>query len=81
MRAIEDVIEVHPEKCAGCMSCQLICSFTFTQSFNPLEAYILVDVTGRMGEKIKFTDDCTACGICAKYCSYGALEVKGGGEK
>ena len=76
MRTIDDVIEVHPENCAGCQACQLICSFTFTQSFNPLEAYILIDLTGRMEKRIRFTDDCKLCSICAKYCAYGALELK-----
>jgi Fe-S-cluster-containing hydrogenase component 2 len=73
-------IEVRPEQCAECLSCQLICSLTHTNSFNPLKAKILIDWTGRRPEKISFADDCLDCGVCADYCAYGALRRKGESE-
>ncbi|MFB0563373.1 MAG: 4Fe-4S binding protein [Candidatus Lokiarchaeia archaeon] len=72
-------IEVHPENCVGCLTCQLACSFTHTDRFNPLSARIKVEWYPD-GSKISFTDQCTDCGTCAEYCFYGALE-KIEGEK
>lgn len=69
-------IEVHPEKCSGCLSCQLACSFTNLKSFNPLKAEIIID--WRKDNSITFTPECTDCGVCVSYCHYGALERKGG---
>lgn len=66
-------IRVHPKNCVGCLTCQLACSFTYTDRFNPLEARIIVEWSPE-GSKIVFTDECTNCGICAEYCFYGALE-------
>lgn len=66
-------VRVHPENCVGCLTCQLACSFTYTDRFNPLEARIIVEWSPE-GSKIVFTDECTDCGICAEYCFYGALE-------
>lgn len=58
-------------KCTGCLSCQLICSYTYTGCFNPLRAFIRINLRDEGG--IEFTDACTNCGLCAEYCSYGAL--------
>jgi len=73
MKNVEEVIEVHPQKCASCLSCQLICSFSFTKAFNPLKAWINIDWMREGVNKITFSDDCKACGLCADYCAYGAL--------
>ena len=69
-------IETHPENCTGCLSCQLACSFTKEKAFNPLKARILVDWTGFSEPKLSFTPDCDTCGVCVRYCAYGALEFK-----
>ena len=70
---IEDIL-INPEKCTGCLSCQLICSFTFTRAFNPLAARVMIDYTN--GMSIHFTDECTGCALCAKYCLYGAIALR-----
>jgi len=66
-------IIVHEENCTGCLICQLHCSFTYTKAFNPSKSYILVERHNHENS-ISFKDECNDCGICAKYCLYGALE-------
>jgi len=69
-------IEVHPERCTGCLICQLRCSFEYTPNiFNPSKARIVIDPTNR--QKISFTEECNNCGLCARFCLYDALEIKG----
>jgi len=71
------VIDVRPEKCTGCLICQLACSLVHHKLFNPSLAKISIKFVGDERE-ITFTEDCDRCGTCAKFCAYGALEVKGG---
>lgn len=69
-------IEVRPERCTGCLICQLRCSFEYTPNiFNPSKARIVTYPTD--GRKISFTEECNNCGLCARFCVYGALEIKG----
>ena len=73
-------ILIHSKNCVGCLRCQLLCSITFQEVFNPAEAWINIQrVNEGFDYEISFTDDCTYCGICAKDCSYGALELRKGG--
>ncbi len=61
------------DRCTGCLNCQLICSFTYNEIFNPDLAHIQIG-RGLDDEKsAAFTDDCIQCSICADYCIYGAL--------
>ncbi|HIE16769.1 MAG TPA: hypothetical protein EYP71_01050, partial [Dehalococcoidia bacterium] len=66
-------------KCAGCMTCMLRCSFRFDGAFNLASSKIQVRrLVGRPSEfEITFTDGCDACGICVRYCPYGALTKQG----
>ncbi len=77
-----ELFAIQSEHCAGCLSCQLRCSLAFHREFNPARARILVEpvdgIAGR-GNTVTFTPECTACGICVRYCSYGALKFKGEG--
>jgi len=66
-------IHVDTRKCAQCLLCQLMCSFTHTKSFNISESRINVDIAKRA---IDFTDKCNNCGVCARYCAYGALMIE-----
>jgi ferredoxin len=70
-------------KCAGCMTCMLRCSFKAAGSFNFAAAKIRVTrLLNQPNEfKILFTDECDACGICVKYCPYGALTRKKAGKE
>ena len=78
MRLVTDKIRTIPEMCSGCLMCQLACSFAFTQSYNPVEARILI----KEGDddiapfRISFAEECNNCGLCVKYCFYGALKIE-----
>ena len=47
-------ISVDSEKCTECMCCQLICSLTYTGSFNPERAAIII----KPPDEIRFTEEC-----------------------
>lgn len=66
-------IQIHPEKCTGCLRCQLACSDVHTRTFNPSEAKIIVVFSG-VDCSISFLPDCDACGMCADHCFYDALQ-------
>ena len=68
-------IVVDASKCVGCLVCELRCSLRFEKAFSPAKAAISIrSVVGSHGEyDISFSDRCDNCGICARYCSYGAL--------
>ena len=80
-RAKGPPIRVYPEKCTGCFVCKLRCSLRFEKAFKPGKAAIKVRrLVGQENEfSISFTEECDNCGICARYCLYGALvgEKKG----
>ena len=66
-------IRVTPERCTGCLRCQLACSERYTGAFNPLAARILVDGSG-VYSRIEFSIACDQCALCVTQCLYGALE-------
>ncbi len=66
--------------CAGCRVCQMLCDLTYNRKtgiLNPKRAHI--KVTGQFpkpgGFKIEL-EECSGCGICAKFCPTGALSVQ-----
>jgi NAD-dependent dihydropyrimidine dehydrogenase PreA subunit len=68
---------VDPAQCVGCALCQLRCSFRFTKTFRPSEAKISVDWNeSSRSYEVALADDCDHCGLCARYCVYGALIVE-----
>lgn len=69
------LIRADASKCAGCMMCMLCCSFRLDGMFNLAAARIQIrKLLGQANEfEITFTDECDNCGICARYCPYGAL--------
>lgn len=61
-------------KCVGCITCELICSFKERNLFNPLKAAIKIDrIRGGAEYGIAFTDECNDCGLCVRYCTHEAL--------
>ena len=64
-----------PARCVGCLTCELRCSLRFEKAFNPALAAIRIRrLVGQDREyDIEFTERCDNCGICARYCPYGAL--------
>lgn len=74
MGAGQHPILAYPEKCTGCLRCQLRCSWTYVSAFNPSESYIQVEL-GDVN-RISFTELCNACGFCVDECPFGALELE-----
>jgi ferredoxin len=66
-------------KCAGCLVCELRCSLKSEQAFNPGRAVIRIRrrIGGENPFAIAFTETCDQCGLCARYCPYGALARAG----
>ena len=64
---------INLEKCTGCLNCQLICSFTYNDIFNPDLARIKIERTVADEKKTHYTDECIQCLLCVDYCIYGAL--------
>jgi ferredoxin len=77
-------ISIDAARCTGCRICELRCSLRFEKAFNTARAAILIRraVDGPTEYTIAFTERCDSCGICARYCCYGALsQEKKGGER
>lgn len=68
-------IIVHQEQCAGCSSCQLMCSISHKDGFNPLDSHIEITWVEGQGHLIAFKKECEHCGLCVSQCAYGALEL------
>lgn len=82
MRVMTGKIQTIPEVCSGCRTCQLACSSAWTRSYNPAQSRILIDdVDATKPVSITFTDECNDCGICVRYCFYGALKLKEAEER
>lgn len=73
------------EKCYGCRSCEMACSFHHRRCFSPGGGSIRVFKDHRTGaviwERDKTCDLCAGEGrpMCIEYCSYQALSA--GGEE
>ncbi len=61
------------DKCAGCLTCALRCSLRFEKTFLMTDSAIQVRRSGNGDYRISFDSRCDGCGICARYCMYGAL--------
>ena len=68
-------IEIHDDRCVGCLTCQLRCSFLKTGEFNPLASMLVIDRLVNGDRTITFTSECDECGVCAHFCAYGALKL------
>jgi len=71
----------HPEKCTGCMLCQIWCSVIFKGIFNPLKSKIWIRRPETGKAEIKISKECNDCGLCVRYCPYGALGFSIYGEE
>lgn len=71
-------MNANPGECRVCYMCQLICSLKQEKVFNPERACIDVSSSllpdGSRDITIAFGEKCDSCGLCAKYCTYGALQ-------
>ena len=67
-------ITADASKCTGCRRCQLACSQRRTREYNYSKANIDIEEDDYSVKRIKFADDCDLCGLCIRYCEYGALK-------
>jgi len=75
-------ILITPDRCTGCLRCQLTCSFQYYKVFNLALARIKVLMTndGGLSYQVYNTDECIKCGRCARACVFGALQLADGGQ-
>lgn len=70
-------ILVEEAKCTSCFICQLVCSLRFEGAFDTSKAAIallpVMKSDGNVDIRISFDDKCDGCGLCARYCPFGAL--------
>jgi len=67
------------ERCTGCRSCELACSFHLFSEFSPEQSAIRILLDEKSGEvEFKLHSSCDLCkeeeeAQCVKYCAPGAL--------
>jgi formate dehydrogenase beta subunit len=70
-------IIVEETKCASCFVCQLVCSLRFEGAFDTSKAAIrilpVMNSDGDVNIRISFNEQCDHCGLCVRYCPFGAL--------
>jgi NADPH-dependent glutamate synthase beta subunit-like oxidoreductase len=66
---------INSAKCCGCLSCELRCSFRKTGSYILSAANIKIRrLVGKETEfNVYLSEECDNCGLCVRYCPYGAL--------
>lgn len=70
------ILMISPEKCIGCRSCEIICSFEKTNEFNPKHAAVTVLAYEEAAIAVPMM--CMQCEnpSCMKVCPVGAIEFK-----
>lgn len=72
---------IHPERCTGCMQCELACSFVQTGQFQPSQSVIRVHVFDEQASMAPYT--CFQCdeAWCMTACPVNAITIDGNGAK
>lgn len=70
---MEKILLISPEKCTGCRTCELACSFHHEREFNPARARVAVLTWERAGFSIPMM--CLQCdnAACVKVCPANAI--------
>ena len=68
-------IKVVENRCVGCLTCALWCSYAKHNEINPCKAYIIVERKSNNEFNIRFTEECDKCCVCVANCYYGAIEM------
>ncbi len=68
-------LHISPDKCTGCLQCELACSLEHEGAFNPAKSRIKVIEFGAAGRMVPYT--CTQCADawCVKACPTSAISV------
>lgn len=78
VKEVRGMLVIQAERCRGCRSCQLACSFTKSGVFNPAKAMIVMERDLELDHAAPMIRPigCDLCGgdpACAKACKYGAI--------
>jgi anaerobic carbon-monoxide dehydrogenase iron sulfur subunit len=75
------ILALHPEKCTGCLRCELACSYMQTGQFQPSKSVIRVSPFEGYTSYAPYT--CTQCaeGWCMTACPVGAIQINAAGAK
>ncbi len=70
---MQKALLIDPEKCTGCLQCEMACSFEHEGQFNPSRSRIRVFTFHREGEFVPYT--CTQCAEawCMRACPVDAI--------
>ena len=73
-------ISVNKEKCIGCLTCELACSFHHTKEFSLQNASIRMDFDSEGGIRVAILPTCDLClnekvPLCMEFCPAGAVRV------
>ena len=71
------ILKFDPQKCTGCLSCQLACSFQRLQLYNPERAALRVKVKGLNVPSLTYCRHCIDP-LCIKACKFGAMKIING---
>ena len=75
------VLALHPDRCTGCLRCELACSYMQTGTFQPSKSVIRVAPFEGYTSYAPYT--CTQCdeGWCMTACPVGAIVITAAGAK
>jgi len=73
--AMQKVLHINPDKCTGCLQCEMACSYENYQVFAPAKSRIKVFDFHKTGKKVPYT--CTQCAEawCLHACPVQAITV------
>jgi carbon-monoxide dehydrogenase iron sulfur subunit len=75
------VLHIEPEKCTGCLRCELACSYHMTGEFNPSKSVIRVSAFERHTSYAPYTCFQCAEGWCMTACPVEAIDISAVGAK